>query len=895
MQNLRSRLALLAILVATAATFWSSLEGRFVYDDLLLVGQNPLISDLGRLPELFLRPYWDFLRPEDSAQVGYWRPLTAVGLALASALGSGAPYAFHALSLALHVLATGATWSLARRLSGSTWVAACTALLFGLHPVHVESVAWISALNDPLFGLFALLSLERYLAWRERGSRGLPWAAPLLFAVALLAKELAAAVLPLLLALDLGRRRAAGEERGPWGGLARPLAAYAPFVLVFLAYYATRIVVFGSFWAGYDRTTTDFGVSDARLALLRVELLGGALELLAWPVELVLFRPFRPFLEPLDPALLRACAWILAWIAGTAWIARRSGRPALAALLFLPAGLLPVLLRVESLGHFPLSDRFLYLPVFGFALLAALALIHLLPRQLATAAALVLGALYALRDVTRLPVWHDEERLFRASARETPRSVYVQWGLGRVLLDRFVETEDPALLDEAFLVFEQAKDLLIEAKQERESDLFVTSRDYLQVNLGSGWCHLLAAERDEYNVQLALGIFGELLRAVTDLRDRELEAAALGIRVRSSHLEVEQVLTALGAAHMQAGQLAEARQQLGKALEANPAYPEAHQTLGRVHARLEEWPEAIRAFEAAARLRPGAFEDRLLLAQAVYESGDVARAAQLADELVERYPERADAHVLRATIDLSLRDWFGALRRLDRALALDPSHGFAWYQRGMALALREALPEAAEAYRRAAELLPDNFEAHYNLGALLLRLGLVADALPVLIRAYALCPDEERAAQLRSSLADLAFESPGPLFELASIDRLRGGLEESLAWVERALELDPEHGDSVFLKGRLLRELGRPDEALAWMQRGSRLLPRSFVAHAELGALLAEQGRTAEAIAELEHALALGPPAEWQEEASRAVLESVTRQLADLRARGDPPGPSGGG
>ena len=158
-------------IVATAVVFARSMAGEFVYDDLVLIQRNPLLVDLANIPTLLTRTYWEFLDPGSASQIGYWRPLSAIAHTIAWAMGNGDPAPFHALCVALHAAATGTAFLLVRRLTGVTWIAGASALLFGLHPLHVESVAWISAMNDPLVGVFSLLSAFAYLRWRQRGSR----------------------------------------------------------------------------------------------------------------------------------------------------------------------------------------------------------------------------------------------------------------------------------------------------------------------------------------------------------------------------------------------------------------------------------------------------------------------------------------------------------------------------------------------------------------------------------------------------------------------------------------------------------------------------------------------------------------------------------------------------
>ena len=181
------RLVLAVALVAAAALYARGVSNELVYDDLLLVARNPLVTDPARFWDLFSSGLWDFLDPEDARRIGYWRPLSGALLALGHRLGGGTTAAYHLISLALHLGATLAVWRLARRLARSEAVAAGAALLFTLHPVGVEAIAWIIAVSDPLTAQFTLLALERWHAWRDRGSRGVPLAAAALALLGMLA------------------------------------------------------------------------------------------------------------------------------------------------------------------------------------------------------------------------------------------------------------------------------------------------------------------------------------------------------------------------------------------------------------------------------------------------------------------------------------------------------------------------------------------------------------------------------------------------------------------------------------------------------------------------------------------------------------------------------------
>ena len=298
----------LALAALVVAVFWPVLRGELVYDDLEVVAQNPALRNAALLPEALTGAYWDFLDEESAARIGYWRPLTTVVLFAAQQVGGGSPAAFHAFSIALHAAAAIAVFLLVRRLTRGDLPGLCAAVLFALHPVQVESVAWISAISDPLQGLLVLLGLVAHLRWREAGSPGLPLVPALCLGTALMAKESAIALLPLVIALDLGRPRTESRTESRTASLteigtaAQPvLRAYAPLAAICLLYFLARVAVFGDWQAGLDRVSLHLELPFSRMLELRAEFFGGALELLAWPAQLTLFREVRPVVGSFEP------------------------------------------------------------------------------------------------------------------------------------------------------------------------------------------------------------------------------------------------------------------------------------------------------------------------------------------------------------------------------------------------------------------------------------------------------------------------------------------------------------------------------------------------------------------------------------------------------------------
>jgi tetratricopeptide (TPR) repeat protein len=880
--------SLVIVLLATAAVYARSLAGELVYDDLDMVARNPAIRSLAGIPELFTQGYWDFLGETNAGYNGYWRPLTATVLTLAHAAGGGNVPVFHAACVLVHVLATWTVWALALRLLRSREGAFFAALLFGLHPVQVESVAWITALNDPLFGLFALLTLLAFLRWRERGSPGVPLLAAACFALSALAKEAAVSILPMLLLLDwLRPGKPAGAPPVP-----SPVRAYAPLAAVLVGYYFARVAVFGEPTAGLERVTTYFGVGAARLALLRVEILGGGLQILAWPVDLNVFRPFHPSITFAHPALYGATVALAAWFVLLVLAWRRRRRDEALALLLAAATVLPILVRVASLGRFPLSDRYLYVPALGFALYLSQVAPRLLPRLLARGALAGVVVLLALGTWRRIAVWHDEEALFRSALAADERSAYAHWGLGRVLLNQYQGKRDPRVLDEAFRVFERGMDLAQEALDERDdTDVFLSSTDVLQIELGHAWCLIFEAEIDgfhDFDTPIAkLDQTAERIYAIR--RDAE-GAREAGIQVWGEPLNVASVHVAIGVAHMKAGRSAEAERAFSRAVKENPDYPEAHHDYGRLLMQIGAAERARHHFQRASELRPGEPRDKLWLAKALIETGWIDRAEEIALALHDGYPYEPEAMMVLENVRERRGDWSGALRWLDRVLERAPLHRDAWYRRALVLLQLGETQGAIEAFRRAVELMPDDFHARYNFARTLLSNGAVEAARPHAIAAYALCSDANLYLQLRETLRSMPLD-PGQAIELATIDRKRRQSESALEWVDRALAMSPGDGHALLVRGRALLDLERDAEALESLRAACAALPNEYVPHFELGVALARNGWADEALEHLREAGKLGPPAAWTESERAAAVKDLEQRIRKLEDAGPFVGP----
>ncbi|MBI2526257.1 MAG: tetratricopeptide repeat protein [Candidatus Rokubacteria bacterium] len=509
----------------------------------------------------------------DGAGSGYYRPLVTLTFFLEHRLFGASPSGYHVMNVLYHLAAALALVWAGARLLGRREAAWLAGLVFVLHPIHTESVAFVSGRTDILATLFFLLAVGCYMRWA--GGRP-PWALPALlcFALALLAKEPAIALPAVLLAWELTLARA---ERGA-AAPARIAARLLPFVLMAAAYLGVRQWALGSM-PGLPAGQESLAARTAAGA----EALGRYL--------LLLVAPYPPTPDiVLDPATWssRATAAGLAslLLVGTgavlAW--RHSRLPAFLTLWFLLT-LLPATPFVPW-GPVQMAERFLYLPSAAFALclgwgggrwLPSRAALHgqLAARQgLAACAAAALFLLALGLTLYRNEDWRDSERLFTRMASSSPHSWKAAVNLGHV--------------------YQQRDDLLLAAAEFRRALA-------LRPDLPSALMGLAVVES-------RLGIHGEAIRL-----GRRAQAAAPG----SDLMDLQLALI-----HSNAGDHAAAAERFAEAVRKGPRRPDA-----RFHLALE-LARAGREAEARAVLRDAeAFSRSLgLPPSAAGSAADLARA-----------------------------------------------------------------------------------------------------------------------------------------------------------------------------------------------------------------------------------------------------------------------------
>ncbi|MBI3939993.1 MAG: tetratricopeptide repeat protein [Acidobacteria bacterium] len=553
----------LALLLLTAAAFWQVLDNSFVnYDDEVYVTQNRPVQS--GLTAQSLR--WAFT----TFHTGNWHPLTWISHMLDCQLFDLNPKGHHLTSLLFHLANTLLLFTALTRMTGAPWPSAFAALLFGIHPVHVESVAWVAERKDVLSTFFWMLTMLAYRRYVQRPQTGNYLLVGLCLALGLMSKPMLVTLPFVLLLLDYWplRRLAAenGKRANPGAAARRLILEKLPFFALALA---SSVVTFFAQRAGGAVDSLDHLPLPARISNA-LESYVRYIAMMVWPDNLAVLYPHpRTSL----PFLLAAGSFLL--LASATFLAIRSARKK----PYLPVGwlwylgtLVPVIGLVQ-IGAQARADRYTYVPLIGLFVIVAWGVPDLLAqwrhRRLGfrVAAGIVTAALVI---VTRFQVghWRDNFSLFAQQVRATPDNPVAHNTLGAEFLLR-------GRTEEARFHFSKA------------------------VLLNPGY------SKARYNLGLLLSQQGKTEEAI----DHYQEALRIEPDYAKAHLN-------LGVALARQGQFGEAFEHYRRAAQLQPDYPEAHLNLGIELARQGRLNQAVEHFTQAARIKPDFAQAHYQLARA---------------------------------------------------------------------------------------------------------------------------------------------------------------------------------------------------------------------------------------------------------------------------------------
>ena len=732
----------LGLVAAVVLCFSPALPGDFLWDDDLHITANPtIVGPLG------LKEIWT------TAAANYF-PLVLTNFWVQHALWGLNPFGYHIVTLLFHALAAVLLWRVLVRLNArGAWLGAA---LWALHPVQVESVAWICELKNTQSAVFFLLAVGFYLKWLqpessgERERAGEPtraharsYALALVCALLAILSKPSTVPLPVVLALCVWWRRG----RFAW----RDLIPLVPFFLLSFGAAGWTIweqrVNSGAQGAAWAQTWPERFVIAGRAVWFYIGKL-------AWPADLIFIYPRWEIAA--TPLAFLPFAGVILVVAGL-WRGRAGAlRPGFFAAIFFGALLFPVLgfFSIYFFRYSFVGDHFQYLASMGPLALAGAAITVALDRWPAVLgrarpvfSALLIGGLGFL-TWRESAVYLSSETLWRATLARNPAASMGWFNLGSTLLKAGRHEEAIACLreglrlrpDDAPGYNDLGCELVVVGRAEEALPIFARALElrpaYAEVhnNLGNALRSLGRVDEAVARYERALQLKPAYAEAHNNLG---CELAAKG-RTTEAIYHLEQAVRLnpvnstnhnnLGNALRDARRTDAAIASYGRALELTPDFAEAHANLGRALMAAGRVPEALERFAAAARWAPESAKIRRDWGTAFMQQSRWAEAIVQFEALVQLAPTASAAHATLGNALAQAGRWPEAAARFRAGLLV--AHGDPDLHGNLAVALASMgdLAAAVSEFRRAIQLRPSFIDAHRNLAHVLRQQGKLLEA-----------------------------------------------------------------------------------------------------------------------------------------------------------------------
>ena len=759
---------LIIVVCTVLVVYWPVLSARSVSvdDDQYLVGNALVQSPSWNSTKRFLT---EVLKP--STVGGYYQPLAMISLMVDCAFGASADNIrpFHRTSLALHIANTVLVIMLLYLLFGQVWVAIGVGLLFGLHPMTVETIAWVSERKTLVAAFFAFLSLNLYVCYVRKGNWKFYIGCIAMYILALMSKPTSTPLPVMMLLMDywpLKRlNRQAVLEKIPF------------FVVGAISAVITYISQSQTATVGLP---TEYG--PERIPLVTCYDIVFYLYKIIWPVRLSSYYPFPSPLSLIEPTVavgvIGTCILIPLLI-----ISLRRTRAAMTGWLIFFIGLLPTM-QIIGFSNVIASDKFAYIPSIGLLLaLAALgswcwqrgkvgepkdtfSRLGILKIGPILVAAVVLISAGAEAAATRqyLVHWRDTLSLSQYMLELTPE-------VPQVLNLRAYAFQKAGNLDEAVKQYLRALEKMPNYV-DAHNNLAVTLK--LQGKLNEAADHYRKALQVEpknadlhYNLANTLQSLGNLDEAISQY----YEALKIKPNHVHSHLNLANALSTQG-------KFDEAISHYRQVLKVKSLEAAAYNNIGSIMQAQDKLDEAIDCYRRAVRSKPDFVEAYRNLAPLLESQGNLEEAIACYSKVLQFNPDDIEAHLKIGGFLASQNKFDEAISHFSQALRIEPNNADACFNMGMALAMTNKPREAIEHLKQAMQLKPSWSEPAIWLA-----------------RIFAAYPDPEvrdpnNAVVIATQAAELTkHQNPEVLETLAASYAATGQFEIALSTAQKALTL----------------------------------------------------------------------------------------------------------
>jgi tetratricopeptide (TPR) repeat protein len=655
---------LIIIAIAAIAVYVSTLFSSFVSDDAYQILDNPWIRESRFIPTIFSHSVWGFYNA--GLPLPYYRPMMHLIYMFNYNIFGASPWGFHLISILFNAGVSVLVFLTAKHLltgsssTGTGWLspAFIAAVLFATHPVHTEAVAWISALPELTFAFFCLLSFYLYVRF-ESGFKSSYSLSLIAFFMALLSKETALILPIIIIAHDYFlRKEGSGSAR-------KHLKIYVPYLLIAGLYFMGR-----SYAVRDVAAAKKVGALSAYGYVINIlSFFLQYMEKLIFPVHLNAYHIFHPLSSIFEPRGLLALTAALAFVVFFV-VALKMNKLVFWCLALVIVPLLPTFYIIGN-AEVGISERYLYLPSFGFVLLLAVLVDKIRAKKskmtlgLGIILLLVIGS-YSFATISRNSVWKDECTLWADTVKKSPDSAFVHRALGSALFNK-------GGIDEALTQF------------------------------------LLAAKLDPNNAETHM-----CLGAVYSRRGMIDQAVA---HYRLSLLGDPfnwEAYYGLGDTYVNMGRLDDGIKLLERSLSLKTDFPDAHKDICCAFLLKGVLDEALKHCQIAVELTPDDADARYKLALAYKKNGATYKAIDEYETALGLMPTAAAHNNLGELYD-SVGMYDKAIEQYQAVIQQQPHFAVAYNNLGMIYLKMGLFDRAVENFTCALRLSPDNRGFRINL------------------------------------------------------------------------------------------------------------------------------------------------------------------------------------
>jgi tetratricopeptide (TPR) repeat protein len=779
----------LFLIVSIIAVYIRTVGFDFVdYDDPLCVSGNPEV--MGGLR-------WDSIKwAFTTAYRGNWIPLTWLSLMVDAELFGANAAGFHIVNVTFHIANTVLLFLVLRRYSKVLWPSFFVAAFFGLHPLHVESVAWVTERKDVLSTLFWMLTMLAYVQYTAKPTVRRYVTMIILYALGLMAKPMLVTLPFVLLVMDYWplQRLYAGSTAGGVS-MRRLILEKAP---LFVLSVVSSVVAFfaqksGGAMSGFSVVSFGQRIGNAFISYCNYILK------MFWPVRLAALYPYSK--EAL--CIWKVIAAVVVLLAVTAIvILLRRRRYLLAGWLWYVGTLVPVIGFVQ-VGAQSMADRYTYVPLTGiFIMLTWLAGDIVGKWRYKTVSVCLAGSVLisvlGILTFRQVGYWRDSVTLFSRASSVTADDLFIRERLGTFFAEKgdidsaMREFEIVLKADPNYFFVRRYLGILFTKKGDFDSamrELEIVLKANPDDFFARSYVAMIFAEKGD--LDSAMREFEIVLKAnprdvetlcnigrgltLQGNTDRAIEYYNRVLAIVPGHSDAYYALASIQA---KKGQFERAIDLYRDGIRCNPQDGRLHGGLGSLFLQTGRVDEALIELQQAVKLK----EDSAVyvnLGAAELAKGNSKKAIEHFERAVQLNPANAVAHYNLGNGYLSQARLTEAVGQYKEVIRINPKYAKAYSNLAAAFAQMGRLDEAVENFRRVVELEPNNADAYFNLAETLANNGLSNEAIENLRRTIELSPRDIAA---RCRLAELLLRM--------------GRVEEAVTEYQNALKIDPDNADA---------------------------------------------------------------------------------------------------